>query len=336
MAEKNVKDTGISNVRVAIVKNNRAQSLWVDINSVVPNPLNPRKDDSVKTDELQNIIRSKGWETPLTAYKKGNMYVLLSGHRRLYAARKFGAKEIPIFVVDAPKTHQEEVERIASAQLAQENWTALEWGRFTYERWLAWGRPGMKKFSKEIGLAERTVESYVKVLDYFPLHEIEAGLNQKLYSLSFLLDVVLWIKKLKELKPSFVEDLTEEMIRRIMLDKITNRKVSKEGLRKKYFLEKVKDQDLKRFLLDKDMHIEDLMTEYEFDVKEKSFHGQLVSMGYARKSVKNLNPKNKEEAKKAFDALSEMKNSMEAQLQFLERKYPDVVEKEDLFTWGKK
>lgn len=326
----------IQNIRVAVVKNTRAHSEWVDINSVVPNPLNPRKDDSVKTEELQGIIRSKGWEMPLTVYKKGNIYVLLSGHRRLYAARKAGVKDIPVFVVEAPKTHQEEVERIASAQLAQENWTALEWGRFTYERWLAWGRPGLKKFSKDIGISERTVESYIRVLDYFPMHEIEAGINQKLYSLSFLLDVVYWIKKLKEIKPSLMEDMTEDMIRRMMVDKLANKKVSKESLRKRHFIEKVKDNDLKRFLLDKELHLEELMAEYEFDVKEKSFHGQLVSMGYARKSVKNLNPKNKEEAKKAFETLKEIQESLTAQAQYLERKYPDVIEKEDQFTWGKR
>lgn len=330
--EKIKKD--LQNVRVAVVKN-RAQTIWVDINIVMPNPLNPRKNDAVNTEVLQSIIRSKGWEMPLTAYKKGTNYILLSGHRRRHAAILAGVKEVPVFVVAAPQTHKEEVERIASVQ-HQEDWTVLEWATHIYQRWLAWGRPGMKSFSEEIGKSQRTVESYVKVLDYFPLHDIEPGLNQKLFSMSYLLDLMFWIKKVKELKPALVESLTEEMFRRVMVDKVEKRKTSKESLRKKEFLEKVSDKDLREFLFDKEMHLEELMTKYEFNIKEKTFHAQLVSMGFARKSVKNINPKNAEEAKKAAETLLDLKNSLEIQIQQIDRKFPRAFPKEDLFEWGKK
>lgn len=333
------QNNGLQNVRLGVVRNepvnqNRAYTTWVSINDVVPNPLNPRKNDAVRTDELQQILR-EGWEQPLTAYKKGGVYVLLSGHRRLYAARQLGnIKELPIFVVDPPKDFQEEVERIAKAQLASEDWTALEWSRFTYERWLAWGRPGLPGFAKQMKMNLRTVEGYIRVMDFFPMEEIEAGLNQETLSISALLDCYFWIKKVTNVHPDLVEKLTLEMIRRVMVDKLINKKTSREGLRKRNFVELAKPKDLQRYFLDKGMHLEELMAEYEIDVNEKSFHSSLVSMGKAKKAVKRMQPKNSEEAKKALEVLREMETALKEQLQYMERQYPDLM-KEDLWKWNK-
>lgn len=329
-----VKDLPI--IRETNNNSHRAHTEWVNTSDIIPNPLNPRKDDAVKSDELQQVIKKRGWEMPITAYKKGSMYVVLSGHRRLYAAKQAKIKQIPVFVVEAPKTHQEEVERIASAQLAQEDWTALEWAKFTYERWLAWGRPTVNSFAQELRLPRKTMESYIRVLDYFPMYEIESGLNQKKLSISVLYDLVLWIRKVKETHPLLEEALTEDMIRRVSLEKLMNKKFSREAMRKKDFLSKVSDEDLKLLFTEKDMNLEELMVKYEYDVKERTFHAQLVSMGFARKSVKNINPKNAEEAKKAYDVLKEIEESLKNQLGHLQRKYPSVETRNDLFDWEKK
>lgn len=325
-----------NNLRVGTVKtqSNRAYTEWVNIDEIIPNPLNPRKDDGVKTEELQSIIKKRGWEIPLTVYRKGKMYVVLSGHRRLFAARAAkNIRQIPVFIVDAPKTHQEEVDRIASAQLAQVDWTALEWGKFTYERWLAWGKPGMKKFSEEIKIPQRTALSYITVLDFFPLEEIESGLNTHQYHMSYLYDLVNWIKKVSALHRSVMDALTEDLIRRVMLDKVANRKASREALRKKDFLERVTDQDLQRFFVDKSLDLEEIMAQYHLDVSERSFHGQMVSMGVAKRSIKILAPKNEEEAKKVLENLKSIEESLKIQLKNIERKYPDINKKDALFDW---
>jgi ParB family chromosome partitioning protein len=321
--------------RIGKLNSNRAHVEWVNIEEILPNPLNPRKDDGIKTEDLQAIIKKQGWETPITCYKKGMMYVVLSGHRRLFAAKKVGTiKQIPVFVVEAPKTHQEEIERIASAQLAAVNWSSMEWGRFCYERWLAWGRPPMRKFAESLKLPKRTVEAYVNVLDYFPMDEIEAGINNKTFTMAALEDIWYWIRALKKTKPKLVEQLTEEMIRRLLLEKHINKKVSRESLRKKDFLDLVSDEDVKKFFLDKPMHLEELMAKYEVKVSEKTFHAQTVSVGLARKAVKNFSPKNREEAKKAVELLKAVQEQLEAQLKNITKKYPDAVEKKDnLFDW---
>lgn len=314
----------------------RSQAEWVNLSDVIPNPLNPRKQDSVKSEELQAILKKRGFEMPLTVYKKGSMYVVLSGHRRLYAARALKFKQIPVFVVEPPKSHQEEIERIASAQSGQVDWTTWEWARFTYERWISWGKPNFNKFSKEVNMPRRKVEQYCVVLEYYPNEEIEAGIKSGSINLYNLYDLTIWMKDLKRLHPELVDQLTEEMIRRQFVYKLENKKITKEAIRKRAFLEKAKTSDLKDFFVDRDLTLEEVMIRNEFDVTEKSFQGRLISIGLSRKNIKTIAPRNVMEATKVAEALQELQNSIAAQLKDIERKYPDSVQKEDIFTWKKK
>lgn len=325
--------TGISNVRVDI---QRTYAEWVPVTLVMPNPLNPRKRDDYKSEDLQKVIRQRGWEMPLTVYKKGQMYVVLSGHRRLYAARQMSLKEIPVYVVPAPKTHQEEIERIASAQAHQEDWTVLEWAKFTYERWIAWGKPAFQRFAKDIGLSKRTAESYCFVLDYFPMDEIEAGIKNKSYALSTLHEIVIWMRDLKKYHPSLVERLSEELMRRLFLSKLGSKKISREALKRREYLQVAKESDLQDFFTQPELSLEEIMLRNEFNINEKSFHGKTISIGHAKKNVKNLIPKNKIEANKAVRLLAEMQEAIDLRLKEIERVFPGSIEKEDLFTWKKR
>lgn len=75
----------------------RSLTILVPTSNVFPNPLNPRKNDGIDTEEMQSIITKRGWEEPLSAYKKNedsDYYVLLAGHRRLFAANKAGIKHV--------------------------------------------------------------------------------------------------------------------------------------------------------------------------------------------------------------------------------------------------
>lgn len=44
--------------------------IWAEINEVFPNPLNPRKDYSIKSTDMKRIIKEKGWETGIVCYEK--------------------------------------------------------------------------------------------------------------------------------------------------------------------------------------------------------------------------------------------------------------------------
>lgn len=321
------------------LENGRATLAWANISEIMPNPLNPRKNDSIKADEMKDLISRRGWEIPLTVYKKGNLYIVLSGHRRLFAARAAGIKQIPVFITDAPKSHQEEIERIASVQRGQVDWEPIEYARFTYERWLAWGRPSVKKFTKDLAMnmSERTVENYITVLDMFPMEEIEAGIRTGAMPFSLLYDIAKWIQFLKRSHAELVGELSQDMVRRLMLEKLQNKKVSRESLRKKDIFPDMKDEDLKEFFFDKSMNLEDLLKKYSVDVTEKSFAGHLVSIGLYQSGIKKLNPKSEEEAKKAAQRLEELQASIRNQIKNIEKKYPGVFENEaDLFSWKKK
>lgn len=315
-------------------ESNRANVEWVDINEILPNPLNPRKNDAVQAEDLIQIIKKRGWEEPVVCYKRGKMYVLLAGHRRLFAARQAKVKQLPAYVVEAPKSHQEEIERIASLQSGRVDWSTFEWASFTFERWIAWGKPGLKKFAKEINLPYRNVEEYVTVLNYFPNEEIETGLKSGSLNVSFLLTLAIWIKQLNAVHHELIETLSEDIIRRTMLNKFLQKKVTRDELRKKKFLETVKTNDLKEFFLNTQMSMEELMTKYEFDVHEKTFSGKIIAVGFAKKNIKTMNPKNQLEAEKAFNHLRELQETLENQLKNIQNKYPDVVKKDNLFDWN--
>lgn len=309
---------------------NRANVEWVNISEVLPNPLNPRKDDAVKTEEMQAIIKQRGWEEPLTVYRKGKMYVLLSGHRRYFAARQAGIKQVPVFITEAPTSHQNEIERIASLQSGRVDWTAFEWARFTYERWIAWGQPPINAFAKQINLAKRNVEAYVQVLDYFPMDEIQAGLKSNRYSIFTLHELWRWMRDLRIEHPVLVGEMTEEMIRKTMLDKVEQKLTSKESLRKLEFLATVPSKNLKDWLLSKGIHLEQFMENNEFDVKEKSFQSSIISMGWAKKNIQAVSPKTKDQAVKSAEKLQELKKQIDEQLKVIERKFPESVWKDEL------
>jgi len=326
--------SAINNIRLGVVKN-RAQVEWIAIEKIMPNPHNPRQSDAVKTAELQDILRT-GWEVPVTGYWKNsarNMVVLLSGHRRLYAARELGIRELPVFLVEAPATMEEEILRIGRAQTAQEDWSTFEWAKYIHQRWVAWGKPGVKEFAKEMKKPFRTVESYIRVLEYYPLPEIETGVVNGSFSFSNLFDLIIWIRKLKKIHGELVQQMGEDLIRKFMVEKLLSKKVHRDSLRQVTFLEMVKPEDIRRLMVDRNLSLDGLMDEYEFDAKEKSFHAQLVGMGFAKKSVKKLRPRNLNEAEKAYETLKEMQDSIKGQLEYIQRAYPKAIQNEwELFN----
>lgn len=294
----------------------RAEVQWVPITDVIPNPLNPRKNDAIKTEEMQQIILNKGWEIPLTVYKKGKFFVVLSGHRRLYAAKQTRSiKEIPVYVVSAPENHQEEIERIASLQRGQVDWSPYEWAKFSYERWIAWGKPSYKEFSKRTRIPQNTVAEYIQVMEYYPRFEIESKLESKVFSMSSLSSLVDFINKLKIKKTELVSDLTEDMIRQALLAKMENKLIPREVLRRatSELIDVISDEDFLRFLTTSNMSLQDALDEHGIELKKKkTFQGRLISMGIARKNIDDFpTPYKKEEQEQVLKSLQNLQDAIE-------------------------
>jgi len=58
-----------------------------------------RKLDRVGISELSKSIKTEGLQNPPMVQKEGNLYLLMSGQRRLAALKRLGAKKIPVLVL---------------------------------------------------------------------------------------------------------------------------------------------------------------------------------------------------------------------------------------------
>lgn len=290
-------------------------SILVPINKVLPNPNNPRKNDSIRTEEMQNIILSKGWEEPLIAYEKEGKYYLLSGHRRLFAARKAGIKQIPLYLREAPKSDAEELERLASLQSGRVDWDPLEWALFTKSRWEAWGKPPIAPFARKLGLNVSATSRYINVLEYFPLQEIEAGLTNKTYNFSSLEALVQWIKDLKKHKPDIDEDLGEELIRKTMLNKMAHGKVYRDSLKNREYLKRANSDDIRDFLLDKNMHLEKQIAHLGIQKRYQTFNGVMKSLDQLESSILTIKPETDHQKETMTEQLEKLIQTAQKQLE---------------------
>ncbi|MBA2175378.1 ParB N-terminal domain-containing protein [Halobacillus locisalis] len=277
--------------------NNSSNHKWVEVYNVVPNPLNPRKDHSVKSEELQKIISNRGWEEGVTAYKQNQVYVILSGHRRWYAAREMGIKQIPLFIVERPKSKQEEVERIAALQQAKVDWTVYEWAKFTYECWLHYGKPPVWKLAEVVSFRKLTLQRYLRIIQYFDREEIEEGLEDRQLSIDTLTEIITWMKKCKKYNPQLTERLGESYIRQIMVKKALNKKVSRNTLSGDFFVENATEDQLMDFLVIAAKSLVQAQSEIQQQGKEESLSFNTVTrkMKYMVKDLNNIHPKSQKD-----------------------------------------
>lgn len=145
----------------------QARMEWVNIDRVLPNPANPRKDYSVKSKEMQRIIKSKGWQEGITCYQKGEYYIILSGHRRWYAAKQLGIKEVPLFIVRAPETVAEELDRLGSVQGGQVDWSPYELAKYTFDLWEKTNKISYAMLAKKLGITKNITVARIRVYQYY-------------------------------------------------------------------------------------------------------------------------------------------------------------------------
>lgn len=234
--------------------------IWTSINKVIPNSMNPRSNFSVKTNEMQQIIKSKGWETGITCYEQDSKYIILSGHRRWYAAKKLKIKMLPVIVVEAPKSEAEELKRLGSVQSGKEDWTDYEWTKYTYEMWIAWNKCSFEEIAIKMRRSSRWVAERVRIFQYYPHDEIEEELIKGNLNITVLYRLMGWLEKLSSQKPKVVASFSINMIRTTMLQKIMKRLVSIKDLKNEKFICESNDEQMKRFLLDSRMKLSDCLS----------------------------------------------------------------------------
>ena len=80
-----------------------AEPSEVDIDSIVPGPMQPRTHfDEASLESLADSIRTHGIVQPLLVRRRDSGYELIAGERRWRAARLAGISRVPVVIKEVP------------------------------------------------------------------------------------------------------------------------------------------------------------------------------------------------------------------------------------------
>lgn len=287
----------------------RMQLENVSINEIVPNPLNPRQDYSIETKKMQEIIKKRGWETGITCYIKDGKYVILSGHRRWYAATQLKEASVPVFVVQAPRTAQEELERLGSSQGGKVDWSPYEWAKYTFDLWIMKGKPTYRELALRMGASDSITSARVRVFRYYPHQEIEAKLEEGTLTITILSEIIDWIEKLKKQQPKVIDELGVDVIRANMVRKAGNKRFSGLQLRTDKFIELAEPEQIIEFVRNTRMKLKDaydLIDDGENTVEKSKVRKVVNAVERRTREVNNMDAKKPEDARRLYFELEEL------------------------------
>lgn len=91
--------------------------LKINVNDIIPNTYQPRRSfDEVALIELSQSIKEHGIIQPLTVRKRGDIYELVAGERRLRAAKLASLGEVPCTLVDITDTQSAQIALLENLQ----------------------------------------------------------------------------------------------------------------------------------------------------------------------------------------------------------------------------
>lgn len=292
----------------------RAQLKWVPLEHVLPNPKNPRRDLTIKTQHLQELIETNGWEEPITCYESGNNFIIISGHRRWKAASLLKKTRIPVFIVKAPESEAEELDRIGSVQGGQVEWSPFDQVKYTYDRWVASGQRSFDALGKELGISAGTVGSRIRIYQYYPEGEIEGKLNNGMYSIPMLDYIHTWIKRLARYHPELVASWGEHYIRQLMLIKYEARCFNSQIAHDHTFVTTATSQDIREFLIDRNKKLQDCQEELNY------IRGGEINVSAIISAIKGIQAKAKDEAEILLEGIDSLLACIEQKQTEIEKK----------------
>ncbi len=146
----------------------------IDINKIKTNPYQPRADfDEQALQELADSIKELGLIQPITVKKTGkDEYQLISGERRLRAAKIAGLEKIPVYVRDI---NDEELLAYALVEnIQREDLNPIEIA-ISLQRLIDECNYTQDQLSEKTGKGRSTIANYLRLLN-LPV-EIQAGLR---------------------------------------------------------------------------------------------------------------------------------------------------------------
>jgi len=146
----------------------------IDIDKIDTNPFQPRSQfDEQALAELTESIKQLGIIQPITVrLLKKDKFQLISGERRLRAARMAGLEKIPAFIREA--NDQEMLEFALVENIQREELNPIEIA-ITYQRLIDECELTQEALSERTGKGRSTVANYLRLLNLPP--EIQAGLR---------------------------------------------------------------------------------------------------------------------------------------------------------------
>ena len=198
----------------------------IPIDEIVANPYQPRTIfDAESLDELASSISEIGIIQPITLRRSdGGKYQLISGERRLRAAKISGLEKIPAYVREANDQNMLEMALVENIQ--REDLDAIEIA-ISYQRLIDECKLTQEILSQRVGKKRATVTNYIRLLK-LPA-EIQLGIKEKKLSMGHartlvtiddpktqlkiygrILDQELSVRKVEELVRNLTDEPKEE------------------------------------------------------------------------------------------------------------------------------
>jgi ParB family chromosome partitioning protein len=135
----------------------------VEIAKIQRNPYQPRADFNAEAlDELTQSIREKGLVQPITVRRVETGYQLISGERRVRAAREAGLKQIPAYIIRVA-SDEEMLELALIENLQREHLNPIEVA-ISYRRLIEECRYTQEVIAQHIGKDRSTVTNALRLL----------------------------------------------------------------------------------------------------------------------------------------------------------------------------
>ena len=138
--------------------------LYVEVGRIKPNPHQPRKNfDKDKLQGLADSIKEHGILQPLVVTKtKDNTYQLITGERRLGAAKLAGLTKVPIIIRDS--SEQEKLELALVENIQRDGLNPIE-RAYAFKKLIDNFNFIQQDVAKRIGKSRETVANTIRLLD---------------------------------------------------------------------------------------------------------------------------------------------------------------------------
>lgn len=189
----------------------------IDVEKIKANPFQPRTSfDEESLQELADSIRELGIIQPLTVRSVDGVYQLISGERRLRAAKLAGLKTVPAYIRTANDQGMLEMALVENIQ--REDLDAIEVA-ISYQRLIDECKLTHDNLSERVGKKRTTVTNYLRLLR-LPA-EIQMGIKDRKLGMGHartLISLEDSTAQIKIFKKILSEDLsvrkTEELVRK--------------------------------------------------------------------------------------------------------------------------